>query len=59
MDDSDDFDDFDGQPIFYVCVKCGGENKRSWRSPGSTNCKQNSCTGVRKRGQTGMSKRSP
>jgi hypothetical protein len=45
-----DLDCFDGQPVFFDCVKCGGDNRRSRRSLGSTNCKHNACKGVRKRG---------
>ena len=45
-----DLDRFDGQPIFYGCAKCHGDNRRSRRSSGSTNCKHESCKGVRKRG---------
>ena len=46
-----DLDRFDGQPIFYGCVKCHGDDWRSRRSLGSTNCKHESCKGVRKRGR--------
>ena len=46
-----DVDRYDGQPIFYDCVQCHGDKRRSRRSLGSTNCKHESCKGVRKRGR--------
>ena len=45
-----DLDRYDGQPIFFDCVKCHGGKRRSRRSLGSSNCKHESCKGVRKRG---------
>ena len=45
-----DVDPFNGQPVFFGCVRCGGSKGRSRKSLASTNCKANSCKGVRKRG---------
>ena len=45
-----DVDPFNGQPVFFGCVSCGGSKGRSRKSLASVNCKHESCKGVRKRG---------
>ena len=42
-------DAYNGQPIFYDCVRCSGGNGRSRRSAGSSNCRHESCKGAKKR----------
>ena len=44
-----DLDPYNGRPVFFDCVSCGGKNGRSRKSPGSSNCMHDSCKGVRKR----------
>ena len=44
-----DLDPYNGRPVFFDCVSCGGKNGRSRKSPGSKNCCSEACKGVRKR----------